>query len=380
MSVKIDSPSFSVLHVLTLNGSNGEYGGPVRVAREMCTELNSRGHATHIFSGALKGSEPKSKPGLLESFILVKPISAKLNVSSLWSWKLIKPLNKLIHDSDLVHIHFARDLISFFAAFLAILKKKPFVTQTHGMIISDGRKSTRLIDFYLTRPLLNLSKSILVLTETERDSLKTLKTKSPLKILPNGISIETSIKLKDLSTNRVVFCSRLDKRKGINKFIELADTFKTIDLIFEIYGPDGGELDYCRNEILNRNLQNTLSYKGALPSDKVQEMLASSKILILPSKNEPFPMVVLESLAVGTPVLVLPSCGFAGLLRDFQESYVAKSESTSALADSLASQLSGFEIHKSRDEIREFCSNTFGIAKVADDLVATYREALNLDC
>ena len=125
MSVNIDSQPLSILHVLTLNGRNGEYGGPVRVAREICTELNSRGHATHIFSGALKDSEPVSKPGLLESFILVKPISGKLSVSSLWSWKLIKPLNKLINGSDIVHIHFARDLIPFLAAFLAILKKKP---------------------------------------------------------------------------------------------------------------------------------------------------------------------------------------------------------------------------------------------------------------
>ena len=379
MSANIDSQPLSILHVLTLNGRNGEYGGPVRVAREICTELNSRGHATHIFSGALKGSEPVSKPGLLESFILVKPISGKLAVSSLWSWKLIKPLNKLINGSDVVHIHFARDLIPFLAAFLAILKKKPFVTQTHGMIISDGRISTRLIDFYLTRPLINQSKTNLVLTETELFSLKSLKTKSPSRILPNGISIDSSKKLTNSSSNRVVFCSRLDKRKGIDRFIDLAETFRATDLIFEIYGPDCGELDFCRNEIVKRNLQNTLSYKGALPSEKVQEMLATSKILILPSKNEPFPMVVLESLAVGTPVLVMPSCGFAVTLSNFEEDYVAKSESTSALVESLTSQLSGFEIHKSRDEIREFCSNTFGVRKVADELVATYKEAINLD-
>ena len=89
-------------------------------------------------------------------------------------------------------------------------------------------------------------------------------------------------------------------------------------------------------------------------------------------------MVVLESLAVGTPVLVMPSCGFAKTLRNFQENYVAKSESTSALVESLASQLSGIENDKSRDQIIEFCSNTFGITKVADDLVAIYKEALNL--
>ena len=377
MSVNNVAPKLSILHVLTLNGRNGEYGGPVRVARELCMELNSRGHTTHIFSGALKGSEPVPKPGLSESFILVKPISKRLAVSSLWDWKLISRLNKLIKSSDLIHIHFARDLIPFSAAFLAILNKKPFVTQTHGMINSDGRISTRLIDFSLTKPLINRSKTNLVLTNIEMFSIKNLNIKSPAKILPNGIAIESSKILSDSSSNRIVFCSRLDKRKGIDKFIELADSFRHSDLIFEIYGPDGGELDFCRNEISLRRLQNTLTYKGALTSDKVQEMLAGAKTLVLPSKNEPFPMVVLESLAVGTPVLVMPSCGFAETLRKFEENYVAKTESSAGLEASLAAQLSSSKTLKSREEIREFCSTTFGITKVTDDLVATYMEALN---
>ncbi len=377
MSVNIVAPKLSILHVLTLNGRNGEYGGPVRVARELCTELNARGHSTHIFSGALKGSEPVPKPGLSESFILVKPISKRLAVSSLWDWKLISRLNNLIKSADLIHIHFARDLIPFLAAFLAILNKKHFVTQTHGMIISDGRASTRLTDFFLTKPLINRSRLNLVLTEIELSSIKNLKIKSQTKILPNGIAVDTYKKSFPSISNKIVFCSRLDKRKGIDKFIELADSFRHSDLIFEIYGPDGGELDFCRNEILHRSLQNTLTYKGALTSDKVQEMLAGAKTLVLPSKNEPFPMVVLESLAVGTPVLVMPSCGFAETLRNFEENFVAKTESSAGLEASLASQLSSSKTLKSREEIREFCSTSFGITKVTDDLVATYRETLN---
>jgi glycosyltransferase involved in cell wall biosynthesis len=349
----------------------------VRVARELCSELNSRGHTTHIFSGARKGSEPIPKSGLAESFVLLKPILKRLSVSSLWSWKLIRPLNRLIKNADVVHIHFARDLVPILAASLSILNKKPFVTQTHGMIISDGRTSTRVTDFFLTKPLINRSRINLVLTEIEMSSVKTLNINSPAKIIPNGIAIDFSRKLTDLSSNRVIFCSRLDKRKGIDKFIDLADSFRESDLVFEIYGPDGGELDFCRNEITNRRLQNTLTYKGALPSDKVQEILAGAKVLILPSKNEPFPMVVLESLAVGTPVLVMPSCGFAETLRNFNQNFVSSSEGSTGLLDSLGSQLNNSENHKSREEIREFCYSVFGIARVTDDLFDTYLRAIN---
>jgi len=373
MPVSTDAPKLSILHVLTLNGRNGEYGGPVRVARELCSELNSRGHATHIFSGARKGSEPKSKPGLAESFVLVKPISKKLSVSSLWSWKLIRPLNKLIENADVVHIHFARDLIPFLAALLSILKKKPFVTQTHGMIISDGRLNTRLIDTFLTRRLLNKSVTNLVLTQIELLSISKLGIKSPTEILPNGIAVGYTKEFSRKSGKLVAFCSRLDRRKGVSKFIELADSFKTSGIKFEIYGPDGGELELVQNEIQIKNLKNIIDYKGALPPDQVRDVLNRIDLLVLPSINEPFPMVILESLAVGTAVLVMPSCGLARDLSAFNKLYVSKTEDLEGLRKNLTLLMESSTPDTERRVIQEFCRREFGITKVCAKLVGVYQ-------
>lgn len=376
MPTTADSPQLKILHVLTLNGRNGEYGGPVRVARELCQELNSRGHKTHVFSGALKGSEPTPITEPSESFVYVKPITQKLKVSSLWSWKLIPALKRRISDSDIIHIHFARDLVPFLAAFIAIVLRKPFITQTHGMIISDGRLSSRLIDSLLTRPLINRSKMLFVLTEKEKYSIKKLNVKPAVMIMPNGIAVDHVRNLSNKSSNRVVFCSRLDKRKGVDKFIDLADSFRHSNLVFEIYGPDGGELEYCANEIKIRCLQKTLSYEGALTSDKVREMLADAKLLILPSKNEPFPMVVLESLAVGTPVLVMPSCGIAEKLKTFDQNFVSSSEDISDIVTTFRMSLSKNIDLKARISTREFVIKEFSIISVVDTLLKTYKKIL----
>jgi glycosyltransferase involved in cell wall biosynthesis len=294
----------------------------------------------------------------------------------LWSWKLVPPLKKLISSSDLVHIHFARDLVPFLAAFLAIILHKPFITQTHGMIISDGRLSTRLIDWLLTRPLINRSSMNLVLSDYEADAVSKLRIRPPLSIVPNGIAQSLgSVKSRN-SIKRIVFCSRLDKRKGVNKFIDIAEQFKESDLSFEIYGPDGGELNFVKSEIKRKNISNTLKYKGSLPSNEVQNMLQGVDLLILPSKDEPFPMVILESLAVGTQVLVMPSCGFAGQLRDFEDAFVAESEDQKGILNSFQKFFdSGFEL-KSREVIRAFCRDTFGISSVTDQLLQNYKKAL----
>lgn len=377
MPAEVETSRLNVLHVLTLNGRNGEYGGPVRVARELCTELNSRGHTTHIFSGALRGSEPNSKHGLSESFALVKPIIKKHPVSTLWSWGLLVPLTKQIKKADLVHIHFARDLVPFLAAFLSILNRKPYVTQTHGMIISDGRLSTRLTDFLFTRRLIKKSRVNLVLSNTELSAVLAIGIKSTCRVLPNGIGISNNLNQRIQSSNRIAFCSRLEKRKGVGKFIELADCFRNAGVKFEIYGPDGGELEFVQSEIRSRNLSRILEYKGSLQADEVQKVLTEIDLLVLPSKDEPFPMVILEALAVGTPVLIMPSCGFAEKLKRFESSFVADSEDLYGLINSLNCQKSRHYRNKSHLEIARFCAAEFGIESVVNLLLGEYKKVLS---
>ena len=377
MSVASDLPPLRILHVLTLNGGNGEYGGPVRVARELCAELNRRGHSTHIFSGALRGSEPIAHPGLSESYVVVKPLSKKKAVSSLWSWRLTSSLGAEIRKADIVHIHFARDLITYLAAAIAIILRKPFVTQTHGMIISDGRSSTRITDKFLTRPLINKSQTNLVLTGIELAAVSQLGIKSPSAVLPNGILVSQEETYSGRTGKKVVFCSRLDKRKGVSKFIELADTYRDSGLRFEIYGPDGGELQLVRNEIDSRNLEGILIYMGALPSREVCQVLRTADLLVLPSKDEPFPMIILEALAVGTPVLAMPSCGFASTLHKFNQNFVAAAENQEGLAESFEIQFKRNFRSDSAEQIQNFCIDNFGIAKVTDNLQSIYRKSFS---
>jgi glycosyltransferase involved in cell wall biosynthesis len=206
-----------------------------------------------------------------------------------------------------------------------------------------------------------------------------LKIKSKSYILPNGIAVEKIATKKQVLKNRVGFCSRLDKRKGIEKFIELADEYRDYGIKFDVYGPDAGELDFLISQIASRELSGILEYKGALQAAEVQPVISDLDILVLPSKDEPFPMVVLEALAVGTPVLVMPSCGFSNSLRGFNPDFIAQAEDLRGLTSSFEIQrLNQFKL-KSREEIRTFCRGSFGITAVVDKLLNTYRLVLAND-
>lgn len=372
-----ESRPLSILHVLTLNGRNGEYGGPVRVAREISKELTNRGHIVEIFSGAQRGSEPIPINPSIESFVVVRPLIKALPLSSLWSFRVIPGLWKRIKRSEIIHIHFARDLIPFTTAVIALIKGKPYIAQTHGMIISDGRLSTKVIDFFFTKPLLKRSQVTLVLTKIELIRLQEIKIKSHFEVLPNGIEVKSArLQQKERENKRIIFCSRLQKRKGIDKFVELAEHFNFLleEYTFEIYGPDGGELQSTLDAIKKRKLKN-LQYKGSLSPEEVSDVLKECDLLVLPSKDEPFPMIVLESLSVGTPVLVMPSCGLANELRQYAPELVAVEESLEGLISGIEALKNRTRLNKEVGELMRFCENSFGISKVADRLEAIYRKA-----
>jgi glycosyltransferase involved in cell wall biosynthesis len=191
--------------------------------------------------------------------------------------------------------------------------------------------------------------------------------------------VNTSGKSKSNQHKKVVFCSRLEKRKGVAKFIELANSFKDSCIDFEIYGPDGGELELVHSEITSKNLTRTLKYNGAIQAQQVQGVLLETDLLVLPSKDEPFPMVILEALAVGTQVLIMPSCGFAKELANFEPNFVSPTDDFAGLRAAFMKIVNDDFQSKNRDEIIEYCRENFGIAKVVDQLTQTYKDLIKND-
>ena len=369
--------SLRILHVLTLNGANGEYGGPNRVAFELCTNLQSRGHEVQIFTGALAHSIPVLRSDLNESFEIVTPLAKSFPISSLWSRRIPIRLFRQIKQVDLVHIHFARELIPITAALLCVLLKKPYVTQTHGMVIKDERKSTRVIDFLLTRSTLNRSRTNFVLTNQERIEMEPLLFNCPMIELPNGIHVSNIQVTREINkVPTIVFCSRLHPRKRPDWFLGLAKEahFQGLIANFKIYGPDNGELERIQKRIDYDPDLERVRYKGSLPPHQVTEVLRSCDLLVLPSENEPFPMVVLEALSVGTPALIMASSGIADLIRSHFSDLIVSTDTEASLFLAFSNVFNRITKIETRDKVRELCKQIFDLDKIVDVLEINYME------
>ena len=140
-------------------------------------------------------------------------------------------------------------------------------------------------------------------------------------MIPNGIYVEQFQKSNKISkqsylkkytkldvenSNKIIVSmGRLQKKKGfdilIDSFHNILDIYPNSYLL--IAGPDEGEKESLTNQIQKLNLINNVFFIGNIENQDKIDFLANADLFVLPSHNENFGNVYLESLATGTPIV-----------------------------------------------------------------------------
>jgi len=103
-------------------------------------------------------------------------------------------------------------------------------------------------------------------------------------------------------SNLVGFVGRLSQEKGIKNFAQSIDLLKNTDIKFSIAGE--GELDHWLNDYTKEHdINNIVHIEGWIPHEHLQNHLNKLRLLVIPSYTESGPLIALEAIACGTPVL-----------------------------------------------------------------------------
>lgn len=105
-------------------------------------------------------------------------------------------------------------------------------------------------------------------------------------------SQEGKCKIKD-KLKRAIFVGHITKAKGVELIFRLAQ--KHDDVVFLFVGP-------VFNDVTVPNFDN-IAFAGELNRTATMNKMLDSDILLLPSKSEGLPMVVLEAMSIGLPIL-----------------------------------------------------------------------------
>lgn len=133
---------------------------------------------------------------------------------------------------------------------------------------------------------------------------------SKMKVLRPGVGVDNQ-KIRQIEPSKekvdAVFFSRLAPEKGIYDLPKIAAELakKKPDFRIVIVGKFESPVvkTNFKNLVAEYQVAQNLVYKGFVEEKALFSFLKAAKVLIYPSKRDAFPLVVLEALASGTPVV-----------------------------------------------------------------------------
>jgi len=238
-----------------------------------------------------------------------------------FSPKLLARLWKIVKEYDVVHIHAWWNTVSIFSVLITQLRGVPVIVSPRGTLSAysfNNRKSAlkKLFHSLVGRNLLNKS-YIHVTSVAEQEIIMSII--APRKIFNIGNIVDFPVITVDpepanQSVFKLIFLSRIDEKKGLNI---LLNALPLIGHPFHLTIAGTGNEDYVQalKDILLDNLIPKVSWVG-FQHEKKFELLRTHDLLVLPSHNENFGNVVIESLSMGTAVLVSKQVGLAGYVTE----------------------------------------------------------------
>jgi glycosyltransferase involved in cell wall biosynthesis len=116
---------------------------------------------------------------------------------------------------------------------------------------------------------------------------------------------------------------------------------------------------------------------GSLKASEVLEMLKRVDLLVLPSNYDPYPMIVLEALSVGTPVLINSVCGQSEEIRRNNNHFIYDGADSESLIEAFNS-LGPSKIDSSyRNSLNKKYEKIFGINQVWEIVMGYYDNTIN---
>ena len=306
-----------ILHVLPYYKPAYVYGGPIYSSSALCEALFKKGHDITVLTTTANGDQELSSYEEVIDGVKVLRFNRLTKNNTFVSPQLALYLYRHIKSFDVVHVHTWWNLVSIFSLIICFLKKVRPVLSPRGMlsdyiIETNNPKQKKIIQWLFGKSLLAKVKFHATAPAESLEILK-LYPSATIKIAFNFIkipSIPNSEPVYD-DTIKMIFLSRIDPKKGLELLFKALHNLNW-NYHLDIIGP--GTDEYIESlKLLTEQLGigDHVTWHGSVFGDKKFAMLKNHDLMLLPSYNENFANVIIETLAMGTPVLISNEVGLA---------------------------------------------------------------------
>ena len=214
-------------------------------------------------------------------------------------------------DADVIHAHSHLYASTNFAAAVSRLSSIPLALTNHGLYSQSAPE--RLFRWYLRtagRWTFNRAAVVFCYTGVDRERVRTLGVRSPVAVVQNGVDPERFTPTGPLSeavtaTGPVVaFVGRLVPGKRPEIAVEALGRIRETHPNASLYVVgDGPRRDLMAQRADALGVDDGVEFLGEMPYDAMPDLYRSIDVLILPSRAEGLPRVVMEALVSGVPVV-----------------------------------------------------------------------------
>jgi glycosyltransferase involved in cell wall biosynthesis len=233
---------------------------------------------------------------------------------------------------------FARD-----ALFLvpALLWGVPIVLHLHGGGYGDFVRTAPGPVRWLLRLVFGRATRVIVLGESLRAMLGDMTPAERIAVIPNGVAdtgARTAARVPD-GTMRILYLGNLIPGKGYVELLEAVQTLldEGLDVAVTFAGgiADGGVHERALASV--RYGEERIRFAGTVEGDAKRDLLATADVLALPSyyDNEAHPLVLLEAMASGLPVVSTRHAAIPEIVADGESGILIEPRSVSGLVTAL---------------------------------------------
>ncbi len=331
-----------ILHVVPSYLPATRYGGPIYAVHGLCKALVRRGVDVSVYTTNVNGNGVSN----VETGVPVNLDGVKITYFSSPYFKRLyytpdmkRNFKQKLGEYDLVHGHSIYLWPTMAAARACDENKVPYVVSPRGMLVKDlVKKKNKLIKYVwiTTVEKRNFACADLIhFTSTiEREEARRFKLRmNRICVLPNGIDID---ELETLATrcrtNRskdivphILYLGRLHWKKGLDLLIRSMTHVRGADLV--IAGNDEDGYASCLKNISREaGVDHRVRFEGPKYGADKYLALTDAYLSVLTSRSENFGNTVLESMAVGCPVVVSRHVGLAHTIQTSGAGMVVGSE------------------------------------------------------
>lgn len=327
--------------------SEGYYpqtGGLEKIVQEICEGLyNTYNYTIDVLTCAPDGRKrTENVNGICVTYV---PLNAKQGMLNLCKQlpRAMSVLKKLLKNEeyDIVSIQY----LGYWSVLFLLsgyANKMPYTVSIHGADINAVKASG--LRSYFQKRILEKAKTVIsnsaYLAEQAEKRLG-ISLEGKKQIVFNGIHTENYYPAPNLqSANKVVTLGRFVYKKGFDVFLDAIRQVKTkIPNLSVVMAGDGSELQRCKELAQSYGLSDTVEFVGKIKNSEVPDFLRQARLFVLPSRDEPFGIVVLEALACGIPTIITDSGGATEIVDDNVNGYVVPVENPEAMAEKIAALL-----------------------------------------